>query len=451
MQLRPYQIEDVEKLKPLDACGIFNEQRTGKTPTSLKLLEAKNCRKILIVCPASLMYQWKDEFERWLDRPCTLIVGTAKARLKAISEWTDGAVISYDGLKATKTKEGHSVDIMKVNPEAIVIDEAHRIKNIQSATARGVFGLIKIPVRLALTGTPAPNKPHEIFNILKFLRPEEYTSYYKFVQEYCIIRKLPNGRGGFFNDITGLKPTMARVLQNSINRFCIQRKRKEVMPWLSDKIYINIKLEKTREQNKYLKELKEMFETEHIITMGVLDRLIRYRQICLAPELLELKGKSPKMDWIVESLKDFPETPTLIFSKFTSFIHILQKNLVTNGIPCDIIVGATPKEKRKQIVDSFQNGKLNILLINIDAGKEGLTLDRADRTIFTDVYPPLADIMQAEDRFVATTEERKNKGNEVIRLMIKDSYDEKLYELINQRLTEVDVLNDYKKYLTGGY
>lgn len=100
-------------------------------------------------------------------------------------------------------------------------------------------------------------------------------------------------------------------------------------------------------------------------------------------------------------------------------------------------------------VNEFQSGRCNLLLINIDAGKEGLTLDRAEVTIFTDKYPPIGDIEQAEDRFIATSEDKADKPHTIIELCMKGTYDEQLYDLLKKRKSETDVINDFKKYLGG--
>ena len=100
-------------------------------------------------------------------------------------------------------------------------------------------------------------------------------------------------------------------------------------------------------------------------------------------------------------------------------------------------------------MEDFQTGKTNVLLLNMDTCKESVTLDRAECIIFLDKYPPAGDIAQAEDRFVATTPERANKPHEIIEVMMKDTYDAHLYELVRQRFSETDVINDYNKYIKG--
>ena len=88
-----------------------------------------------------------------------------------------------------------------------------------------------------------------------------------------------------------------------------------------------------------------------------------------------------------------------------------------------------------------------MLLINIDAGKEALTLDSAEAIIFTDKYPPYGDIAQAEDRFIATDKSKAEKEHTIYELILKGTYDEELYKLVDIRATSTDVINNYKQYL----
>jgi SNF2 family DNA or RNA helicase len=188
--------------------------------------------------------------------------------------------------------------------------------------------------------------------------------------------------------------------------------------------------------------MQKYYETGHVIAQGVLDQLLRYRQICLAPQLLGLKGNSPKIEWIEQYLKDYPEKKVVIFSKFTSFLHLLQGRIPHVGL----VVGETPAKERNDLISSFQHGTLQVLAIQIDAGKEGITLDNADVLIFTDIFPPASDILQAKDRIVATSEER-NKPKEIIELMMADSYDEALYDIVAKKIELTDIANNYIKYL----
>lgn len=447
MELRPYQEEDSQFLLKHKSAACFNDMRTGKTPTSLVTLAKHGSTRNLIICTASAIFQWKEEYERWLGKPCVAITGRPAQRHDLLTNWKHGLVVSYDTFKATSRSNGMLDDILSYEPTAIIIDEAHRIKDPKSATAKAIFKTKNIPIKLALTGTPAPNKPYEIYSILHWLFPTEFKSYWGFINEY-FKQEAQFAAGRTFIEIGDFLPSKQQALQQRLSEFATQRKRKEVMAWLPEKDYQKIFLEPTKPQIKYLTELQKFFETGDVVTQGHLDRLIRYRQICLHPQLIDLPGTSPKLDWLGAYLRDCPETPTIIFSKFTSFLKIILKELYLQNY--GVIIGETPIEERNKIKHAFQKGDLNLLLINIDAGKEALTLDRAEAIIFTDKFPPVGDILQAEDRFVATTEDRANKPHVIYELILKDTYDEQLYTLIEQRLTAVDVINDFKKYLTFG-
>ena len=452
MELRPYQREDVEFIKQHPCCGVFNEQRTGKTPTTLVALNEMNANKILIICPASTVPQWKEEFETWLGKPCIAITGkTPTKKIEQVKQWTNGLVVSYDSFKSTDRGIGLVNEVLKQKPDAVVADEAHRIKNHKSLNFAALKACCNIPIRLALTGTPAPNKAHEIYGILHFLYPQRFSSYWKFI-DYYFTQEIKFTRNRKYIEIGKFKPGKRTELQNFLNNHCTQRKRKDIMQWLPEKDRQQIKLEPTDNQQKYLEELTKYFEIAqaNVVTKTLLDRLIRVRQVCLDPAILGLpKGDSPKTDWIKQYLQDYSDISTIIFSKSTRYLLRLQTDL-NKPEEIGLIIGATPIEKRNQIKKDFQNGKLKVLLINIDAGKEGLTLDKAETIIFTDKFPPVGDIAQAEDRFIATTEDKANKQHLIIELMMKGTYDEQLYQLIQKRFSETDVINDFKKYIERG-
>ena len=448
LELRPYQKEDVIFLSKLKAGACFNEQRTGKTPVALNVIKEKNCNKVLILCPASAVYSWVYEYERWLEQPCNPVAGnSSKKKQQAVLNWEHGLVASYDSVKETKSNAGLVNLILKQKPDMIILDEAHRIRNRTTATATAAFKLgLHIPNRLVLTGTPAPSHCDDIWSILHFLYPKHYTSYWNWVEQNCYTQRKNNPNTGRpYVDIIGLSVYGKHRLTKELNSISTMRKRKEVMPWLPDKTYREILLPLTKEQKNYIAQLEEFFEIKgtDIVTKTILDNLIRVRQICNAPALVNLKGNSPKLDWLVQYTKDYPDTPTIVFSNFTSFLKLIK-----NKIPqAELIVGDTPIKERARLCKLFQQGKIPMLLINIVAGKEALTLDNAEVTIFTDKYPPVGNIDQAEDRFVATTREKKDKQHLIIELIMDKSYDKQLYTLLRSRYNEVDIINNYTKYL----
>ena len=457
--LRPYQLEDVQFLAARKSGACLNEQRTGKTPTALSVLRAKGLVKNLIICPTSAVFQWKEEYEKWYQAPCIAVHGTAKKRKEQIAAWTHGLVIGYDSLKIIdhKNKEtgeySHSTGDLELvlkhqDIEGVIIDEVHRIKNHKTKTAQAVFKLKNIPHKLVLSGTPAIKEQVDIYSMLHFLYPTIFTSYWKFVFYYFNNYKKTIYIGGQAREITEIGSlSNPKELQEFLEVISTSRKRKDVMPWLPDKDRIVVKLEPTDEQKKYLDELQEFFETEHVVTQGILDRLLRMRQICIHPAVLLLNGVSPKLEWIKQFIKDYPDKSILIFSKFTQWLKILAKELGTNNL----IIGEATKQERDRIRKDFQAGRSKLILLQIDAGKEALTLDQADVIIFTDKYPPAGDIAQAEDRFVATTENKADKEHTIYSLVMKNTYEEAIETMISRGANEIDLVNNYKKYLKEGH
>lgn len=453
-KLRPYQEEDVEFLKHLPCAGCFNEQRTGKTPTALMTLKAKGLDKErnLIVTTSSALYQWQEEYERWLGQPCVVCTGTPKQKEEIIKHWTKGLVISLGSLKPTANRTGALSLILLQHPTSVILDEAHQIRNPTTCAAKAMFKISsKVPIRYALTGTPAYGNPADIFAILKFLYPRAFASIYRFREIYMkpeyIYRRDKYGSLQRITKYNSFLPGKERDLQNFLSTCCTQRKRKEVMKWLPEKDRQIINLPMTEQQQKYLQDLADTFETGDVITKGVLDRLVRYRQICLDPKLIDLESPSPKTEWLLDFLSENPEVPVLIFSNFTQYLRKLFEIFKEKKIKTAMIIGPVNAQTRAKYQKDFQDGKFNAFLINTSSGKEALTLDRAEAIIFTDVYPPIGAIEQAEDRFVSTTEDKADKPHTIYYLAMKDSFDQQLLRLLQQRKTEAEVINNFKAQL----
>ena len=360
-------------------------------------------------------------------------------------------MISYGSLKKTKKNTGYASFLLPKNPKMIITDEAHHFRHSNTKLSETINKFVKIPYRLALTGTPAYGKAEDIYNILHFLFPETFYNEWKFKDYY--LKKtakyvpLPHGNYRIVTEYTDFKPAKKIELQTFLNNTCTQRKRTDVMKWLPKKDKQLIELPLNKYQEKYLKELSEKFETEDLTTASVISRLIRYRQICLDPELLGLKGTSPKTQWVLDVISENPDTPVIIFSNFTEYLKKLFNTLKEQSIKEALIIGEITPIKRAKFQEDFQSGKFNVFLINTMAGKEALTLDRAEAIIFTDTYPPIGAIEQAEDRFIATTEKYASKPHTIYNLVMKNSYDETIVQLLNKRKTETEVINNFRAQL----
>jgi SNF2 family DNA or RNA helicase len=431
--LRPYQRVDVNFLQRLPHCGIFSEMRTGKTPTTLKLIEAEGHEKVIVICPASLVLNWKKEVETWTNYEVFAVSGTKTKRSKIYQEWESKKgflVLSKDTAKADS-------DLLNFKDYALIVDEAHFLRNYQTLQSKAVFHLGKHATkRLALTGTPSTNKGADIYGILHFLYPSRFSSYWSFVDRYFKTWDSPWGA----KEISGYK--RKEELQEILDLISVQRKRSEVMQWLPPKQYQTITLEMAPKQRKAYDEMLHLFTVEEadVDASGVLAQLTRLRQICLAPELLEINAPSAKEQFILEWLEDNPDEQVIIFSNFSSYLKELAKK-INNKL--GLIIGETGKPMRQNIVEQFQAGKIQVILANIQAAGTGLTLDAAGTVIFLDRDYTVSSNQQAEDRIVPTTQQA-NQSCTIIDVVCKNSVDETINDLLKKKKSVIEVINNYK-------
>ena len=396
--------------------------------------------------PKSLELNWKDEFSRWYPEADVEVVTDWKYRRDA-----QVYIVNYEkfALRNANAEEFYKFcqKLGKYKDSMIVLDEAHRIKNRKAKSSTRLCSLrTKFDKALALTGTPAHNKVEDVWNVLHFVYPKEHTSYWKWLDEWCAFKNeyTPNGIVKVPN---GIRKDKLSQFTSYINKHAIMRKRSEVMNWQTDVDVVDIRLPATPRQLRYIADLNKKFFTKDKETIveckAVLDRLIRIRQICNAPELLKLSGTSPKVEWCKQYIKDFPEQSVLFFSNSKLTLRLLEREL-----KAAIICGDTPAEERRTLTQQFQSGKIKVLLLQTQACKEGLTLDKADTTIFIDTYPPLADYLQAKDRMVASTAEMV-KPRVVYRLMLAGTFDEVIYRLVDANKTTTDIVNNFKEVANG--
>lgn len=439
-ELRPYQRVDVNYLKHIGSAGIFNEQRTGKTPTVLTLVEEKGFKHIVIVAPASLLYNWKEEVERWTNFKGILISGKKSERLMKFKESLlknqNVSIISYETLRNSLT------ELLKILKESnkvldcLIVDEAHRLRSLingrrASKVSKAVVALGRhAQTRYALTGTPVVKEGQEIWGILHFLYPDRFPGYWQFVDRY-FYQKF----NGFGKEIAGYK--RKKEIQEILAVISTNRKRKDVMRWLPDKQYQTIYLEMNKEQAKMYDDVYKTFVHEDVIDApSVLAQLIRLRQIASTPCIFK-EVPNEKEKFILEWLEDNPNESVIIFSTFSRYLEKLHQKIKGSLL----ITGKVSKEDRDKAVKAFQEGRCKVLLANIKSAGTGLTLDRGETVIFIDKEYNPSDNEQAEDRIVPTSKER-NHSIHIISLVMKDTVDEMIEYLLKQKIDITKVIND---------
>lgn len=457
-KLREYQLQDVNFLEKLSrGKGVFNQQRLGKTPTTLETMRLKKQNNNLIIVPKSTLYQWRREYIKWHGGPIIELKDswTKAKRTKAYKEQKGTLITNYE-----KVRIDYDDILENLAPfDAIVLDEAHYLRNYRGTsnnastpvTVKAIVNMRKhAKDAYALTGTPTPNKEADICGILAFLFPNLFESYWNTVDYYFTKHEETNPInfkayyevGGFQNEYK------KREMLEFLETFSVQRKRKDVMQWLPPVDYENILLEPTKKQERYYKELKEYYETDNIICENPLTTMIAMRQIANLPAILDLDEESPKFNWIQQHINDYPDKPMIIVSSFTAILKRLDYFL--ESCKTRFIHGKVSASMRHKYIEEFQNGEYNVLLANIHTVKEGVRLSRAEEIIFLDPSLTYTDNEQMSDRFLPTSIEEavEKEGQKIIRLILKRSIDTYIHRALKTKQKKTDIINNYLYHIT---
>ncbi|HJC57841.1 MAG TPA: DEAD/DEAH box helicase [Candidatus Eisenbergiella intestinipullorum] len=429
--LRGYQKTGFCWIKTLQANGfggiLADDMGLGKTLQTIAFLLSdwkEAHRRYLVVCPASLVYNWKSELERFA--PCLPVILAAgsqaerEATLRRL-EGEDGVLVtSYDLLR-------RDVDRYEKMTFAVqIIDEAQFIKNHATQAARAVKA-VQADFRLALTGTPVENRLSELWSIFDYLMPGYLFSYSRFREEFesPIVNRKDDG--------------VMQRLQKMIRPFVLRRLKQDVLSDLPDKIEKNMYAAMEGEQRqlydahvqRLVMLLSGQSEKEfQMARIQILAELTKLRQLCCDPGLLleGYQGESAKTQLCLELIRNAAESghKVLLFSQFTAMLDRLKAALKREGIRFYSLDGSTPKARRMQLVDAFNRDETQVFCISLKAGGTGLNLTGADIVIHFDPWWNVAVQNQATDR--AHRIGQKNVVT-VYRLIARDTIEEKIVQL----------------------
>ncbi|WP_055108779.1 DEAD/DEAH box helicase [Paenibacillus ihumii] len=375
----------------------------------------------LIVAPASLVYNWRNELGKFAPDIKALVVdGSRTERGRAIrnSSGIDVIITSYPLLRRdVDLYEGRSF-------HTLVLDEAQAFKNHTTQTAQAVKS-IYAKYRFALTGTPIENSLEELWSIFEAVFPELFP-----------------GRKEF-NELS--RETIAR----RIRPFLLRRLKSDVLKELPEKIETLQASELLPEQKKlylaYLAKLQQ--ETlKHLDQddfnrnrIKILAGLTRLRQLCCHPGLFvdDYKGSSAKFEQLLEIVEECRSAGKrmLIFSQFTEMLGLIGRELGYEGVPFFYLDGSTPAAERVELCSRFNGGEKDVFLISLKAGGTGLNLTGADTVILYDLWWNPAVEEQAADR---AHRMGQKKVVHVIRLVTQGTVEDKMYELQQKKKNLID-------------
>ena len=436
--LREYQKTGYRWLRTLETLGfggiLADDMGLGKTIQVIAyLLSMKDeSRTSLIVCPASLVFNWEQELERFApELKVMVLVGTAKVRKEAflhLQEY-DVVITSYDLLK----RDVDEYDTIQFHTE--IIDEAQYIKNQNTQVSKAVK-LISSKVRFALTGTPVENRLSELWSIFDYLMPGLLYQYSKFKKDFET--PIVNNQ----DEKTILQ------LQRMVRPFILRRLKKDVLKDLPEKleevVYAKAESEQWKLYQAYTARLRSMIASQsesEVKTnkLEILAGLTRLRQLCCDPALVyeDYKASAAKLEVCLEIVENAvaSDHKILIFSQFTTMLERISAALHKKDISHFTLTGATPKATRADMVKRFQSDDTKVFLISLKAGGTGLNLTAADIVIHFDPWWNMAAQNQATDRVHRIGQ--KNMVT-VYKLIMKNSIEEKILKLQENKMQLAD-------------
>lgn len=442
--LRPYQVEGFRWLARLASLGfggiLADEMGLGKTLQMIALVKSLRDSgqlggPVLVACPASLVFNWADEFARFApDVPVVPLEGSRVQR-EMLVERAEGEsrviVASYDRVRIDGPQ------LARAEWGMVVLDEAQYIKNHATKTTRAVKRL-RSRLRFALTGTPVENRLSELWSIFDFLMPGFLGSYERFRERYEL-------------GIIGEDEETAARLRALIEPFVLRRRKADVLTDLPAKFesirYVPLDREQRRLYDGAEQRLREDLNAQkrqnasranrrgHIpdaekSAVEVLAELTRLRQIALDPALVfeNYKGGAEKQGAIMELVDEAMEAgrKVLIFSQFTSYLDVLAAELDRRGIGHFAITGATPKRERVRLVNEFNGNETPVFLVSLKAGGTGLNLTGASVVVHADPWWNAAATDQATDRAHRIGQ---NREVDVYKVVAKGTIEERIVAL----------------------
>jgi SWI/SNF-related matrix-associated actin-dependent regulator of chromatin subfamily A-like protein 1 len=379
-----HQKEAIEKLVRNKKFILADDMGLGKTTSTIIAALETGAKKILIVCPASLKINWQREIENYSNRSVYISEG------KKFSTEHDFVIVNYDILKNFHDiKDKEKSEIMKINFDLVIMDEAHMISNPQAQRTKIANDIASKSERVwLLSGTPMTSRPMNYYNLLNLVDSPVAANWMAYAKRYCNGFQFSVGKRKVWN-VTGA--SNLEELRERTQTHILRRLKEEVLD-LPEKIITPVYLRlKSKDYEELMGEYFDWYDSrpEESSSLTIqFSKLMKVRKV-IAQE--KINNTIELAENIIEQGKK-----VIIFTNFTDTLNIIYNHFGKQAVYLD---GSCSKFHRQNAVDEFQtNDKIRVFVGNLKAAGVGITLTSAEAVIMNDLSFVPAEHSQAEDR-----------------------------------------------------
>ena len=428
-KLLPYQARGALFAACRGRAVLADDMGLGKTIQALAtaelLRQRRGIERVLVIAPASVKYQWKTEIEKFTDRSVKIVEGLLPQRRAMYASPEFFTLTNYElVLKDIRYMQ-------ELRPDLIVLDEAQRIRNWTTATARTIKQL-KSRYVLVLTGTPLENKLEELFSVVEFVDGRRLGPAFRFVDEHRVLDE--KGRLTGYRGLDRIHEKLAPIL--------LRRTRAEVLkdlPERTDKVFrvplTSQQAEPYYEQSDLLAQLVRKWERQgwlsEIDQKRILCCIQNMRMLCNSTFLFDKQTHhSPKLKEFREIMTDVvmgEERKVVVFSEFERMTHLAGEELCKLGIGFVSLHGGVPSRKRGALIEQFRNDPACKVFLSTDAGGVGLNLQAA--SVVVNFEPPW-NPARLEQRIGRVHRLGQSRPVHVIHMLTSKSIEERVWETL---------------------
>ena len=379
-----HQKEAIEKLVRNKKFILADDMGLGKTTSTIIAALETGAKKVLIVCPASLKINWQREIANYSDRSVYIAEG------KKFSDEHDFVIVNYDILKNFHDiKEKDKSEIMKINFDLVIMDEAHMISNPQAQRTKIANDIASKSNRVwLLSGTPMTSRPMNYYNLLNLVDSPVAMNWMAYAKRYCNGFQFSVGKRKVWN-VTGA--SNLDELRERTSTHILRRLKEEVLD-LPEKIITPVYLRlKSKDYEELMGEYFDWYDKnpEESSSLTIqFGKLMKVRKV-IAQE--KINNTIELAENIIEQGKK-----VIIFTNFTDTLNQIYNHFGKSAVYLD---GSCSKFHRQNAVDEFQtNDKIKVFVGNLKAAGVGITLTSAEAVIMNDLSFVPAEHSQAEDR-----------------------------------------------------